>query len=133
MGAGWLIHSLTIGGLCAVYRVGAGKILSRAATGRLLKRCRLPGAALKKFIGKNIPRKKFIEKILIGAGERFSLHPPRAFGAFLGATRRLIKITGASMGQTRFASGRQLDLICLGRLGVDLYAQQVGALSLIHI
>jgi hypothetical protein len=30
------------------------------------------------------------------------------------------------MGQTRFASGRQLDLICLGRLGVDLYAQQVG-------
>ncbi|MHC8287386.1 bifunctional 5-dehydro-2-deoxygluconokinase/5-dehydro-2-deoxyphosphogluconate aldolase [Pseudomonas sp. XS1P51] len=31
------------------------------------------------------------------------------------------------MGQTRFASGRQLDLICLGRLGVDLYAQQVGA------
>jgi hypothetical protein len=41
--------------------------------------------------------------------------------------RRLIKITGASMGQTRFASGRQLDVICLGRLGVDLYAQQVGA------
>jgi len=31
------------------------------------------------------------------------------------------------MGQTRFASGRKLDLICLGRLGVDLYAQQVGA------
>jgi 5-dehydro-2-deoxygluconokinase len=31
------------------------------------------------------------------------------------------------MGQTRFASGRALDLICLGRLGVDLYAQQVGA------
>ncbi|NBF05006.1 5-dehydro-2-deoxygluconokinase [Pseudomonas sp. Fl5BN2] len=31
------------------------------------------------------------------------------------------------MGQTRFASGRQLDLICLGRLAVDLYAQQVGA------
>ncbi|QIH08555.1 MULTISPECIES: 5-dehydro-2-deoxygluconokinase [unclassified Pseudomonas] len=31
------------------------------------------------------------------------------------------------MGQDRFASGRQLDLICLGRLGVDLYAQQVGA------
>lgn len=31
------------------------------------------------------------------------------------------------MGQTRFATGRQLDLICLGRLGVDLYAQQVGA------
>ncbi|MDB6142732.1 MAG: putative carbohydrate kinase [Pseudomonas sp.] len=31
------------------------------------------------------------------------------------------------MGQTRFANGRQLDLICLGRLGVDLYAQQVGA------
>ncbi|MCO7614057.1 5-dehydro-2-deoxygluconokinase [Pseudomonas chlororaphis] len=31
------------------------------------------------------------------------------------------------MGQTRFASGRQVDLICLGRLGVDLYAQQVGA------
>jgi len=31
------------------------------------------------------------------------------------------------MGQSRFASGRQLDLICLGRLGVDLYAQQVGA------
>ncbi|WP_460045132.1 bifunctional 5-dehydro-2-deoxygluconokinase/5-dehydro-2-deoxyphosphogluconate aldolase [Pseudomonas sp. S2_H01] len=31
------------------------------------------------------------------------------------------------MGQTRFASGRQLDVVCLGRLGVDLYAQQVGA------
>jgi 5-dehydro-2-deoxygluconokinase len=31
------------------------------------------------------------------------------------------------MGQTRFASGRQLDVICLGRLGVDLYAQQIGA------
>ncbi|WP_213880736.1 5-dehydro-2-deoxygluconokinase [Pseudomonas sp. dw_358] len=31
------------------------------------------------------------------------------------------------MGQTRFASARPLDLICLGRLGVDLYAQQVGA------
>ncbi|RMO07372.1 IolC protein [Pseudomonas cichorii] len=42
-------------------------------------------------------------------------------------TCRLIKITGATMGQTRFVSGRQLDLICLGRLGVDLYAQQVGA------
>lgn len=31
------------------------------------------------------------------------------------------------MGQTRFASGRSLDVICLGRLGVDLYAQQIGA------
>ncbi len=31
------------------------------------------------------------------------------------------------MGQTRFATGRDLDLICLGRLGVDLYSQQVGA------
>lgn len=31
------------------------------------------------------------------------------------------------MGQTRFASGRPLDVVCLGRLGVDLYAQQVGA------
>lgn len=31
------------------------------------------------------------------------------------------------MGQTRFAAGRALDVICLGRLGVDLYAQQVGA------
>jgi 5-dehydro-2-deoxygluconokinase len=31
------------------------------------------------------------------------------------------------MGQTRFAIGRELDVICLGRLGVDLYAQQVGA------
>ncbi|WP_342654908.1 5-dehydro-2-deoxygluconokinase [Pseudomonas sp. F3-2] len=31
------------------------------------------------------------------------------------------------MGQTRFASARQLDVICLGRLGVDLYAQQIGA------
>ena len=30
------------------------------------------------------------------------------------------------MGQTRFASGRQLDVVCLGRLGVDLYAQQIG-------
>ncbi|NBB12819.1 5-dehydro-2-deoxygluconokinase [Pseudomonas sp. SLFW] len=31
------------------------------------------------------------------------------------------------MGQTRFASGRSLDVVCLGRLGVDLYAQQIGA------
>lgn len=28
---------------------------------------------------------------------------------------------------SRFASGRPLDLICIGRLAVDLYAQQVGA------
>jgi 5-dehydro-2-deoxygluconokinase len=31
------------------------------------------------------------------------------------------------MGDTSFANGRQLDVICLGRLGVDLYAQQIGA------
>ncbi|MCO8171642.1 5-dehydro-2-deoxygluconokinase [Pseudomonas sp. 21LCFQ02] len=31
------------------------------------------------------------------------------------------------MGDISFSSGRQLDVICLGRLGVDLYAQQVGA------
>lgn len=31
------------------------------------------------------------------------------------------------MGDTNFANGRQLDVICLGRLGVDLYAQQIGA------
>ena len=31
------------------------------------------------------------------------------------------------MGDQFFASGRQLDVICLGRLGVDLYAQQIGA------
>ncbi len=28
---------------------------------------------------------------------------------------------------TRFASGRRLDVICLGRFGVDFYAQQIGA------
>ncbi len=28
---------------------------------------------------------------------------------------------------SRFASGRSRDIVCLGRLGVDLYAQQVGA------
>src|SRR4029077_10305766 len=28
---------------------------------------------------------------------------------------------------TRFASGRPLDIVCLGRLAVDFYAQQVGA------
>src|SRR5919198_3929608 len=28
---------------------------------------------------------------------------------------------------TRFAPGRRLDVICLGRLAVDLYAQQIGA------
>ena len=28
---------------------------------------------------------------------------------------------------TRFASGRALDIICLGRLAVDFYAQQIGA------
>jgi 5-dehydro-2-deoxygluconokinase len=28
---------------------------------------------------------------------------------------------------SRFASARQRDIVCLGRLGVDLYAQQVGA------
>ena len=31
------------------------------------------------------------------------------------------------MGDIAFADGRELDVICLGRLGVDLYAQQVGA------
>src|SRR5512144_1952065 len=29
--------------------------------------------------------------------------------------------------KTRFASGRPLDIICLGRLAVDFYAQQIGA------
>jgi 5-dehydro-2-deoxygluconokinase len=28
---------------------------------------------------------------------------------------------------TRFAAGRRLDVICLGRFGVDFYAQQIGA------
>jgi len=28
---------------------------------------------------------------------------------------------------TRFASGRPLDVICLGRFAVDFYAQQIGA------
>jgi 5-dehydro-2-deoxygluconokinase len=28
---------------------------------------------------------------------------------------------------TRFASGRPLDIVCLGRFGVDFYAQQIGA------
>ena len=29
--------------------------------------------------------------------------------------------------QVRFASGRALDVICLGRFAVDFYAQQIGA------
>jgi len=29
--------------------------------------------------------------------------------------------------QTRFATGRPFDIICLGRLAVDFYAQQIGA------
>ena len=29
--------------------------------------------------------------------------------------------------QTRFAAGRAIDIICLGRLAVDFYAQQIGA------
>src|SRR5437868_15369972 len=29
--------------------------------------------------------------------------------------------------QVRFASGRPLDVVCLGRFGVDFYAQQLGA------
>jgi len=29
--------------------------------------------------------------------------------------------------RTRFASGRTLDVVCLGRFGVDFYAQQIGA------
>ncbi|HKU85441.1 MAG TPA: 5-dehydro-2-deoxygluconokinase [Casimicrobiaceae bacterium] len=28
---------------------------------------------------------------------------------------------------TRFAAGRRLDIVCLGRFGVDFYAQQIGA------
>jgi len=28
---------------------------------------------------------------------------------------------------SRFAAGRSRDIICLGRLAVDLYAQQVGS------
>ena len=42
--------------------------------------------------------------------------------------------------RTRFADGRPYDILCLGRFGVDFYAQQIGArledvttLSLIHI
>jgi len=75
------IRPLTIGGLCAVYRLGMQKILRLMAPGRLLNRCTVSGAALEKFIGKNIPCKNYIEKILIGADRRFSLHPPRVFGA----------------------------------------------------
>lgn len=33
----------------------------------------------------------------------------------------------ATAGASRFASGRARDIICLGRLAVDLYAQQIGA------
>src|SRR5215510_15447954 len=29
--------------------------------------------------------------------------------------------------RTRFAAGRKLDVICLGRFAVDFYAQQIGA------
>src|SRR5947207_15269792 len=29
--------------------------------------------------------------------------------------------------QVRFAPGRPLDVVCLGRFGVDFYAQQIGA------
>ncbi len=29
--------------------------------------------------------------------------------------------------ETRFAAGRTRDIVCLGRLAVDLYAQQIGA------
>jgi 5-dehydro-2-deoxygluconokinase len=29
--------------------------------------------------------------------------------------------------KTRFATGRPLDVICLGRFAVDFYAQQIGA------
>ena len=29
--------------------------------------------------------------------------------------------------RTRFAAGRTLDIVCLGRFGVDFYAQQIGA------
>src|SRR4051794_29812173 len=29
--------------------------------------------------------------------------------------------------RTRFADGRSLDVICLGRFAVDFYAQQIGA------
>ncbi|HWD16587.1 MAG TPA: PfkB family carbohydrate kinase, partial [Casimicrobiaceae bacterium] len=29
--------------------------------------------------------------------------------------------------RTRFADDRALDIVCLGRLGVDFYAQQIGA------
>jgi 5-dehydro-2-deoxygluconokinase len=32
-----------------------------------------------------------------------------------------------SSGTSRFAPGRSLDVICLGRIAVDLYAQQIGA------
>ena len=28
---------------------------------------------------------------------------------------------------TRFAEGRSRDIVCLGRFGVDFYAQQIGA------
>jgi len=35
--------------------------------------------------------------------------------------------TSTAPASTRFAAGRSRDIICLGRLAVDLYAQQVGA------
>src|SRR5499427_7691733 len=48
--------------------------------------------------------------------------------------RRLIRFgarscasTATMQNTTRFASGRKLDVICLGRFAVDFYAQQIGA------
>jgi 5-dehydro-2-deoxygluconokinase len=48
--------------------------------------------------------------------------------AFPGELKQQFSETVAAMkNSTRFASGRKLDVICLGRLAVDLYAQQIGA------
>ena len=43
------------------------------------------------------------------------------------ADRSSADLTPARQPASRFAPGRSRDIVCLGRLAVDLYAQQVGA------
>jgi 5-dehydro-2-deoxygluconokinase len=46
---------------------------------------------------------------------------------FIRSEPRLRASTATMQNTTRFAAGRKLDVICLGRFAVDFYAQQIGA------
>ena len=60
---------------------------------------------------------------------RSSRRPSRAlrYSARLPGSRLVRVLQRKMQNATRFATGRPLDIVCLGRFGVDFYAQQIGA------